>query len=212
MQKVKKINFDLSQLAETFGVTRQGTCQVLVEWLNTTFELNAFETQLYETLCEEISEDGDYWNEEELKIQFVGTLFRIANINVKKEIKVFYERPLSAKVGEHELNVICDCLVAKPMEFHTPQKPYFFLQEFKKGKGEKRDPEAQMLTAMLISQVKNNDNFPIYGGYLVGSIWVFTTLHGKEYCASRKFDAANPSDLMKIISILKNLKPLILKH
>ena len=94
-------------MAETFGVTRQGTCQVLAEWLNITFELNAFETQLYETLCEEISEDG---------------------------------------------------------------------------------------------------------GYLVGSIWVFTTLHGKEYCASRKFDAANPSDLMKIISILKNLKPLILKH
>ncbi len=98
------------------------------------------------------------------------------------------------------------------MAFNAPQQPYFFLQEFKKGKGEKSDPEAQMLMAMLIAQHKNNGNKPIYGGYLVGRNWYFTTLIGTNYCISRQFDATIQSELFQIAYILRHLKTMILSR
>jgi hypothetical protein len=210
-KKVKNI-YDLSLIALEFGIMREPTLEELDKWLNFKSILTALQKTLFETLCQEMKEDGDYWNEEELKIQFVGLLFRIADINVKHKIKVFYERPISAIVKDKPLNVVADCLVAKPMEFNTPQTPFFFLQEFKKGKGEKKDPEAQMLVAMLIAQTLNNNDKPIYGGFLVGSIWVFAILEGSKYCTSRKFDAANKEDLLQIIFMLRYLKEIAINE
>ena len=62
---------------------------------------------------------------------------------------------------------------------NSPKSPYFFLQAFKKAKGEKNDPEGQMLQAMLIAQEKNNNQKPVYDGFLIGPNWRFATLHGK---------------------------------
>jgi hypothetical protein len=90
--------------------------------------------------------------------------------------------------------------------------PYFFLQEFKKAKGEKRDPEAQMLSAMLIAQEKNNDGKPIYGAYMIGTGFHFTTLIGKNYCVSDKYDAVFKGHLPQIVFILRKLKELILNR
>ncbi len=208
MEKKTKIQYDLSQLANHFGIKRQQNCEILEQWTKVQGSLTTLQATLFETLCQEMKDEGDYWNEEELKIQFIGLLFRIADLNVKDKIKVFYERPLSATVQKITLNVVADCLVAKPMEFNTPQNPYFFLQEFKKGKGEKKDPEAQMLSAMLIAQEKNKDKKAVYGGFLVGSIWVFATLCGTLYCTSRKYDAANRQDLEQIVYMLRHLKNL----
>ena len=84
--------------------------------------------------------------------------------------------------------------------------------KFKKAKGEKKDPEAQMLIAMLIAQQKNNDNKPIFGGYLLGTGWHFTTLVGKDYCISRRFEATEKHNLLKIVYILRRLKEFILQR
>ena len=128
MEKVK-FQTDLSLLAETFGINRTSHCEHLNNWISSTCELNTTEQDVFESLFADVVEDINYWNEEELKIQFIGTCFRIANINVKSKIKVFFERSLSAKVDNHQLSVIADCLVATPMTFATPQNPFFFLQE-----------------------------------------------------------------------------------
>jgi hypothetical protein len=93
-----------------------------------------------------------------------------------------------------------------------PTKPYFFLQEFKKAKGEKKDPEAQMLTAMIIAQHLNHDQKPIYGSYLIGSGWRFAVLVGNDYCLSRKFDAENKKDLIQILFVLKQIKQIMLNR
>jgi hypothetical protein len=210
METAKKIGFDLNQLAEAFGLARVRQQPELDEWLATQYDLNTMETSLFESIYAELQEDGDYWNEEELKIQFIGLAFRIASVSVKNRIKVFYERPLSALVNGYELAVISDCLVATPRPFHAPRNPYFFLQEFKKKRGDKKDPEAQMLTAMLIAQELNQDGLPLYGGFLFGSNWQFATLVGQNYCHSRQFDATNRDDLLQIIFVLRSLKDLIL--
>ncbi|MFN0033490.1 MAG: hypothetical protein ACKVUS_00400, partial [Saprospiraceae bacterium] len=171
-----KLAYDMDVLLDTFNVKKERTCPILTDWMAASSTLDAFEQKILDDMHEEMITIGEYWNEEELKIRFVGHIFYIAKIDVTDKIRVFFERPLSATIGEYRLAVVCDCLVATPKGINAPRNPYFFLQEFKKGKGEKNDPEAQMLMAMLIAQQQNNDGKPIYGGYLIGKNWHFTTL------------------------------------
>jgi hypothetical protein len=112
-------------------------------------------------------------------------------------------------VRETEISVICDAFLASPLGINTPKKPYFFLQEFKKGKKSQDDAEGQMLIAMLIAQELNKDDNPVYGCYLQGRYWYFSTLLHDNYCLSRSFDATQPLELAQIIHILQNLKNII---
>ena len=209
MERKKRDSFGLSQLAKNFQIEVVKDCKILDRWLTASYQLNATETELLGTIFEKVQTDGNYWNEEELKIQLIGFLFFIANIDTKGKIKVFYERPLAAEVNSYNLSVVVDCLVATPLPFHTPDNPYFFLQEYKKGRGDDKDPEAQMLTAMLIAQELNKDNGPIFGSYLFGSRWKFCTLVGKQYCQSPEIDADKYTDLLQIVFMLRKLKELI---
>jgi hypothetical protein len=212
METTKKFQYSLGLLADTFNLNVVSECQHLAVWTSATFHLSPIDQSNFDYLLAQVKVDGKYWNEEELKIRFIGGLFAIAQIDVEDKIKVFYERSLSAIVQDHNLAVITDCLVATPLKFNTPKKPYFFLQEYKKGRGEAKDPEAQMLLAMLIAQEKNQDDLPLYGSYVIGSTCYFTTLIGKDYCTSRLYDASEPKDLLQIIFTLRKLKELILNR
>ena len=205
------IGFDLVEIITTFDIDVAIECQDLDIWMTADYQLNAFEEQILEDLFLDIEISGEYMNEEELKARMVGLMFYAAKIDVPNKIRVFYERPISAIVETHPLAVITDCMVASSVK-SSPKMPYFFLQEFKKAKGEKKDPEAQMLTAMLIAQEKNNDQKPIYGAYMIGTGWHFSTLIGKKYCVSKKYEASQKTNLRQIIFILRKLKELILNR
>jgi hypothetical protein len=213
MAKIKNtFPYDLGLMYKAFGFKVIKNSSILNDWLTANYELDEWEMRQVKDLYEETSEDARYWNEEELKVKFVGLIFRLANIAAKDKIKVFYERPLAAQVKGYDLAVISDCFVATPLPFNEFDTPLFFLQEFKKKRGEKKDPEAQMLMAMLICQEKNQDGKPLYGGYLFGSIWNFTMLNGNEYSNSRQFDTTKWEDLLQIIFILRKLKEIILNR
>lgn len=212
MSALKKIPFDLTIIAEVFKLERSGKCNHLENWLNQPFEFNASESQILDITHEEMLQSASYLNEEEIKIRLIAPLFQIAKIDQDNKIRVFYERPLSVVIDDYQLSVICDCMVASSTIFKTPSYPYFFLQEFKKAKGEKRDPEAQMLVAMLAAQKANNDNKPIYGGFLIGSVWQMATLIDHEYCTSRPYYATNKDDLKQIIFAIRHLKALIVNR
>jgi hypothetical protein len=207
----KNFNYDIVEISNYFALTENINCSHLKEWLGVSFEFDDFEMRIINDLYDEICRTGEYMNEEELKTKMVGLIFYISKIQEHRKIDVFYERALSGVIKDVSLSVVCDCLVATP-RFNNPNNPYFFLQEFKKSKGEKKDPEAQMLIAMLIAQAKNNDEKPIYGGYLIGTGWHFTTLIGNDYCVSKKFEATTKEHLLGIIYALKNLKLLILSR
>lgn len=208
----QRFQYNLGLLADAFTLNVVSECQHLTHWISSKFELTETEQANFDYLYEQVKVDGKYWNEEELKIRFIGGLFAIAKIDVQDQIKVFYERSLSAVINDFSLSVITDCLVASPLKFNTPKKPYFFLQEYKKGRGEAKDPEAQMLLAMLIAQEKNHDGLPLYGSYVIGSSCYFTTLIGKDYCSSRLFDASDKDDLFQIVYTLRKLKDLIINR
>ncbi len=204
----KRIPFDLSVIAEVFDLTRPNQCKHLNNWLSATYSLTTTETDLLDKVYAEMLVSSDYLNEEELKIRLIGPLFQIANVDDDTRVRVFYERPLSADVNGYSLSVICDCMVAASTIFRTLTHPYFFLQEFKKAKGEKRDPEAQMLVAMLAAQEANQDNAPVYGGFLIGSVWRLATLVGRDYCTSRQYFASQKDDLLALAFALRHLKGL----
>lgn len=206
----KKLAIDTDTLLDTFQITRRLVCPHLENWLSAEAILTPFQAQLLDIIHQKAMFKIGGWNEEELKMKFISHLFLIADIEVEHKIATFFERPLSAVIGQHKLAVICDCMVATPKGFTTPKMPYFFLQEFKKQKGDTYDPEGQMLAAMLIAQHLNQDKKPLYGAWLVGSIWYFTVLQGQDYCVSLAFDANDKKDLLKIICILKQLKDFIL--
>ena len=209
--KKKSPKYDIDNLAEAFNIQAIDKCQILDDWLSATVHLSAHERETLEVLRQKLVKSGSNWNEEELKIQFIGVLLFIANIDEDKKIKTFFERSLSATVQNIPLSVVADCVVASPRGLGgSPRSPYFFLQEYKKSKGDKQDPEGQMLTAMIISQELNQDQQPLHGCWIVGSNWYFTVLNGVEYCVSRQFDATQKQDLLQIIAILRKLKELIL--
>ena len=95
----------------------------------------------------------------------------------------------------------------------TPINPIFFLQEYKQSQRFGRtDPEGQMLAAMLLAQVANDDNKPIYGCYVIEKNWHFTTLLGTDYCRSRQYDSTQKGDLLQIVYVLRHLKEIILNR
>jgi hypothetical protein len=213
----KSLSHQLGPLANTFQIRRQPTSPYLDEWLAASGVLNAYETESLDYLYAQAAYDGNYWNEEELKMRLVSQVIFMARLDIPDRIRVFYERHLSRIVDTIPLQVKADCLVATPGAFNTHQKPYFFLQEYKRGRGDRatdrtKDPEAQMLAAMLISQTLNTDEHPLYGSYIIGTDWYFTTLHNRDYATSREYDIRQRDDLTQIIFILRRLKELILSR
>ena len=213
MQKVdfKKHKYDTDLIIGTFDLVRNTKCEILQHLLDTPASGEPIDAAYLEKHRLRLDDEGDYWNEEELKMHFLSHIFFLAQLDEPKKVKLFYERPLKEEVEGQDIYVICDCMVASPFGINTPAAPYFFLQEFKKAK-KPDDPEGQMLLAMLAAQFRNANKKPVYGCWLQGRIWVFTTLHDKNYCVSRIYDATIVSDLYQIIYILRHLKQIILRE
>ena len=205
----KPMKYDANRIIGTFGLERGTECEILSHLMSVNGVLEPKYVDFLEEHRQSLIKFGDYWNEEELKMNFLAHIFYVAQLHEPKKINVFYERTIKAELNGKKESVKCDCIVAKPFGIYDPQVPYFFLQEFKKQK-QNEDAEGQMLLAMLIAQKENNNDKPIYGCYLQGKNWVFTTLHQSNYCVSRQFDTSQKADLEQVILILRKLKSIIL--
>jgi len=205
----KPLKYDANRIIGIHELNRGIRCEKLALLTNATGVIEPKYLEFLEESRDALEKRGDYWNEEELKMNFLAEVFKAAQLREEKIVDIFFERPMSWEFDNKIERVICDCILAKPFGIYAPDKPYFFLQEFKKQK-QNEDAEGQMLLAMLIAQKKNANQKPVYGCYLQGKFWVFTTLHEKNYCVSRAYDATQVSDLYQIIFILRALKQTIL--
>ena len=206
-----KLKSDIDDVLDAFALNHCIGGSFLESWLSVSHEFNPSDKIILETKRQLLAENVSFWNSSELKMRFLAFLFDIAKIDEKGKIKLFFERPMYAIVNGYELNVICDAMVATPKGIGKPKKPYFFLQEFKKQKNS-ADAEGQMLMAMLIAQVENENDKPIYGCWIQGRYWIFTTLHQNNYCISKSYDASQKEHLHTIMCALKELKVIILKQ
>ncbi|SHO81252.1 hypothetical protein MNB_SV-15-1287 [hydrothermal vent metagenome] len=140
------------------------------------------------------------YNEEDLKIKFISKLLNHIDFqSYENNFREFYELVISYKTDRFIFTGTTDFVVSKG--FLYSQKPYFFIQEFKKSiKGS--DPEPQLL-AELISAVELNNETSIKGAYIVGAIWNFVILEklGRDkyqYFVSENFDSSKIEDLKGI--------------
>ena len=209
-----KINhYNVSEVIDRFEINKVFDCQILKNWVNTPIDtLKPAYTEVLDEARQQLEIKWDEWNEEELKMNFISLVILFAQIEVPKRVNTYYERRLSGEVQETSISVIVDCMIASPTFSGMPKVPYFFLQEFKRSLGDSHDPEGQMLAAMILTQSLNNDQKPLYGCWIQGAIWRFTTLIKNEYCVSKTFDATDADDLLKIVFILRELKMLILNR
>jgi hypothetical protein len=193
-----------------FGVSRTKDLATLTKWL--TVPVIPL-PQTIDTLRICLSEYVETWNEEELKIGFIVQLLAFINFNNMPHYKVFSQRLL--KISEEKLHIETqgrvEWLVSTGKQ--TPRKPFFFLQEYKPETGATNDPLGQLLIAMIAAQeVNQTAEKPLYGIYIIGRLWFFVVLEGKEYAVSRAYDATQTDDLTAMVEILYGVKEYIHKE
>ena len=209
----KFYKFTETAMIDTFSINKKLVCEVLTRWLDVEGTLDEFENTTINNALQRFQKLSAGWNEEELKMHFISPILNITDINIDGICKTYFERPLEGVVQNKLMHVKTDCMVAQPKLGGGPNKPYFFLQEFKqKQLWGKTDPEGQMLAAMLLAQEFNADGHYLYGCFVKENNWRFTTLKGLDYCVSQQYDATRKEDLHQIVFILRKLKELILNR
>lgn len=209
MQTATFKEWTLTKLDDAFGIQQiyNMDYDLLKKWqdLSKTIDISDFEKQTLLNLQRPLQWGGKGWNEYELENKFISPVFMAANFD-DQVIGYFLERNLKGVVGDYELSGIVDGMIATGVR--DPKKPFFCMHEYKRSVDNEGQPDAQALAAMLVVQAEENGIKPIYGLYIVGLIWNFIVLHGKEYCISKNYDASNP-EIFEIFAMLKALKHII---
>lgn len=202
--KTKSFKHWLTQeLHEQFGLVRNFDISLLKDWLDSQEFITNQEKERLEELRLALSENAEYWNEEELKIKFIGQVVELVKIS-GDDFRTFYDRPISSVLNEIPLFGKVDMLVATG--FQIPTKPFFCIHEYKQETKKDGDPKGQLLAEMLAVQTINADKKPIYGCYVVGRSWYFVVLKNTQYAVSSAYDATQVDDLFRIFQILRNIK------
>jgi len=192
------------ELRELVNIKQNFSLKIFDPWFNQTINLQDHEIKFLIELLDKEFHFIRIYKEEDLKVKFIAPILNKVDFrNIEKEIRDFYEEKITYKTNKFIFTGNTDFLVSKGLEYS--EKPYFFIQEFKKAK-EISYPESQLL-AELITAVELNNFKIIKGAYIVGAIWNFVILkklaeNTYQYFISINFDSSKLADLT---AIYKNL-------
>jgi hypothetical protein len=199
-------NWKIQDLHDTFAIERIYELDVYDNWLKSTEILTEDEKEQLEILRLYATINIDYWNEEELKMNFIGSILRLANLS-GKNYRTFYDRPVSAIMDNTKLFGRLDGVVANG--FQEPKTPYFCIHEYKQENNREGDPKGQLLAAMLAVQTLNQNNRPIFGCSVLARNWYFMVLDKKKYAVSDAYVSTNQDNLFQIFRMLRFVKTYI---
>lgn len=199
-------DFSTSELNRRFQLNRIKNDPILQRWLTTPVEIDQPTQEKLETLRDEVDTYGLFYNEAMLKWFFLVPLISLINYRTE-HYRSFVETPLQGEVEGLKMRGTVDFMVAAGTI--DPTAPYFFLHEYKKEKGTPDDVLAQLLSAMLVAQQLNGNGKPVYGCYLIGRLWHFVVLNGKEYSISQGNIASTTQGITEIYTTLVNMKTII---
>lgn len=194
----------INELKELVDIKQKITNNYFDNWFNNDIIIDDKTIEFFQELINDNKELINAYNEEDLKIKFLAPLLnKVEFKSIENEFRDFYELPMKYETEDFIFNGTTDFVVSKGL--FTSEKPYFFIQEFKKGQTDGY-PESQLL-AELISAVELNNWDNIKGAYIVGAIWHFVILerlekHKYNYFVSQNFDSTKIKDLE---DIYKNL-------
>jgi hypothetical protein len=199
----------LTKLDKTFGIKQVYDMNFswLQKWREAAHSVSVsdFERKTLLSLQKPLQWGGRGWNEFELENKFISPVFMAAEFD-DQTIGYFLERGLKGIVGDYELSGIVDGMIATGVR--DPDRPFFCMHEYKRSVDNDGQPDAQALAAMLVVQAEEEGKKTIYGLYIVGLIWNFMVLNGKEYCISENYDASDEG-IFEIFKMLKALKHII---
>lgn len=194
-------------LVYTFGIKKAKNHPLLLKWLAAKNPADADEKKSIDYLQNYLANRADKMNEDELKFFFLGPFISLVRYE-SEHFTAFTQRPLSATVKDLngqdvELKGRVEFMVATG--FQDPVQPYFFFHEYKQERRVERDPLGQLLSSMLAAQELNQQKAPLYGCYVVGRLWFFVVLEGKQYAVSRAYDASDV-EVYDVFSILREAR------
>lgn len=203
IQRIPFSQWTEQKLHDTFGLRECPEHPRLQAWLEPV-DAPQDMPPLLEALRQRLARHARSWNEEELKLHFIGPLVALIDFE-GADYSLFAGRSLTATIGAYELSGVVDGLIARGR--YDPVTPYFCLHEYKPEKGRDLDPSGQVLAAMLAARELNPEAQPVYGCYVLGRIWFFVILDAEtpHYAISPAFDAAS-EDIVQIYAILMRLK------
>jgi hypothetical protein len=200
-----KITFN--QLETLVDITQNIANNRFDDWFNSDIKISDKIVTFLQELIEKEKYYIKVYNEEDLKVNFIIPVLNKIDFKIDGKIRGFYEEPITYTTDKFIFNGTTDFLVSTG--FRKPKKPYFFIQEFKKGQASSF-PEPQLL-AELISAVELNGWSEIKGAYIVGAIWNFVILEKIKvgqyrYFVSENFDCTKIYDLQNIFRHLLFVK------
>ena len=198
----------LRYLDKTFRTRRTEQLPALDEWLAMAAPISDFERQALLHFQRGLNFNVHDWNEHELDTHFIGPIFALVDFSTI-DFNHFSQRDIEATVDDVLLYGRVDGMVASGSR--EPEIPFFAFQEYKRTIDPNGDPAGQCLAAMLAGQVLNAQDAPIYGCYIVGSLWQFMALSGRQYATSPGYSATS-DDIFDIFRILKSLKQVVIKR
>jgi len=198
------------EVEEIFGLKPiYHNSQTLKNWLSANYEPSEVKKNLLEEWREKLEKFIEFYSEADISMFFISSMLNVVDF-VQENYRAYHQLHVKQKVTdingkEMEIGGVVEMIVARGKQI--PATPYFFLNEYKPEKrtGSESDPKGQLLIAMLAAQVKNHDEFPIYGCYVNGRNWHFVVLEGKTYAVSNAYNATD-NDIFQIYSILMEVK------
>ncbi|TAE15572.1 MAG: hypothetical protein EAZ95_08590 [Bacteroidetes bacterium] len=186
-----------------FGIERIKNLPTMLQWLDvsTTQDL----PERFENLRIELSENVENWNEDELKMMFAYPFISYIGLNSFDGYRVFIQNNLvrNFEIVEESQETILFIAQGK----QKPKPNFLFFQTFQAENGTSKDVLGQLLIAMTNAQTLNEDaQKPLYGCYIIGRLWFFVLLVGKQYAVSRAYDATQTDDMTAMIQILEKVK------
>ncbi len=206
----KIINFSfasLRKLMEVVKIKKIKNHSKFDEWFSYNYKINEDESEFLEKLVNRHELDLSSYSEQKLTIRFIAPILNRIDFHFD-DVKDWYSSEISCKLNGFLLKGKPYLIVAKGIDF--PEKPYFFLQEYKKSVNPYGNPEYQVLAEMLAAITLNKSN-KIYGSFVIGQYWKFVILEklengSYEYFISHSFDALKFSEIKKIYINLQKIK------
>jgi len=195
-------NWTIGELYHSFGLEQVEEMPLLHAWLSTEVPYSETEKEQLTKLKKKLQQNASMWNEDELKFFFISPFIAIVDLS-SSYYKAFTQRVISTKLNDIKLSGVVDFVLAKGID--VPEKPYFFLHEYKQERKGSNDPLGQLLAEMLATQTLNADNEPVYGCYIMGRFWFFVILDATKYAVSNAYNASD-DDIFQLISIIRAVK------
>lgn len=198
------------ELKNNFNIQQTDSLAALTHWTDLKqTELTTNETAFLTQLLHKSHRNLNNWNETELHEKFIIKILELIDFEFEEHnCHTFAERYLSAQIQHISLHGYIDWLVARGFQY--PEKPYFFIHEYKPEGAKEIDARGQLLAAMLVAaQFNQTPTQPIYGTLVQGRMWFFVVYEEGLFAETPAYDALKMNDLLAIAQILKKQKQII---